>query len=135
MPSLNQNATIYRGGSPTLTVTVTDEAGDPLDLTGMTLNYRISKSAGGQTLAVVASPEITNDVNVASIPLTISQTRALPSGDLHHELYRLDGAEATSFMIGTLTVVNSQMTQHSLVALSGTAAEGGDLVSANLEIA
>jgi hypothetical protein len=137
MPSLNQDATIYRGSSPTLLVTVLDEAGSPLDLTGMTLNYRVSASAGGQTLLVVASPSITISgafLNLASIPLTIAQTRALPGGELHHELYRLDGATAASFMIGTLTASHSQLTQHDLVALTGTGPET-DSISADLTIA
>lgn len=115
MPALNQNATIYRGGSPTIVVTVLDQAGAPVSLVGQTLNWRVSSRAPNATLLVIASPTIMISGagnNIATIPLTIAQTKALPQGDLYHELYRLDAGVATNYTIGTLTVSPSQMFQH-----------------------
>ena len=112
MPSLNQNATIYRGGSPSIVVTVLDDAGDPVDLTGLSLFYRVSTSPGTSTLLLIQGPQITTVSNVATIPLTIAQTKDLPREALNHELYRLDGGVATLFMVGTLTVQSSQMFRH-----------------------
>lgn len=118
MASLDQNATIYRGADAVLAVTITDSVGDPLDLSGKEIVYRVASTFGGASKLVIEEPDITVASNVATVPLTALQTESLSvkadfdEEDYAHELYIVEAGIVAVVMQGTLTVKHAQAARH-----------------------
>lgn len=114
MPMVDQNATVYRGGSYTITVPLVDEAGEPFDPTGIDLFYRIARTVNDRTAEKeLERPTITNDEDEVTIPLVTATTEDLTSSAYYHELYMVVSGERHVLMTGTLTVTPAQAARHS----------------------
>lgn len=115
MPAVNQNATIYRGGSYAIAVPLKDASGDPLDTTGVDLFYRVAKQASSRSAVVSLTretdPAITNEADVVTIPLPTAKTKDLGRNIYYHELFMVEDGERHVLMTGQLTVVQSQAAQ------------------------
>lgn len=122
MATTNQNATVYRGGSYTITVPITDEDGAPLNVTGIDLFYRVARQAGSTAAEVelsrVTTPAITSSwvaspaASSVSIPLKTADTEDLSDGSYYHELFMVQSGERHVLMTGTLTVEKSQAARY-----------------------
>lgn len=106
--------TIYRGEARSLVVTVTDDAGNPVNLAAATLHYRVARSAAAPALLSVNQPAIAVSGaggNVVTIPRTGDNTKALPARTLYHELYRSDTG-AVLAKADTLKIEPAQLARH-----------------------
>lgn len=109
MPRVNQDATVYRGGSYIITVKLVDENGAPFDPTGKDLFYRAARHAGETTAAISLSRStITNEADEVSIPLETATTKDLSRERYYHELFMIDEGERSVLMTGTLSVAPAQ---------------------------
>lgn len=88
--------TAYAGDTLEIAVTVTDEAGAALPLTGAALVYVIYNSAGAEKVHKVSGAGITTDGNVATIAIAAGDTALLERA--YHELQVTD----TSGNVSTL---------------------------------
>lgn len=95
-------AEIYRGTTPTITCTVTDDDGEAIDLTGHTVYFSIGKP--GKDLLTVTNDQMTIDGNTVDVQLTQEQTLALPKGDTTMQLRAIDGTTAIATGAVELTV-------------------------------
>lgn len=100
---------MHSGDTLTLNVTVQDAVGDPVDLTGATCTFGLSKqdSEGLPKGSALASPTVTivsaaaGNVSVAIVP---ANTASL-AGDYYHELQVVDASSNVSTVLyGTATV-------------------------------
>ena len=114
MAKTEQNARVKRGGSHNLRVGLTDENGDPLNLAGITLHYRVARVASSSAPElVITDADIGRDGSTAIIPLTTERTQQIPARRWYHELYMIDPeGERSVLMIGHLTVVSAQAAKH-----------------------
>lgn len=93
---ITQTAAWFRYEDKVLLVTVTDDAGDPVVLTGMGLLWRVLRDAASPTvhLEKTGADGITvtgGDLNIASIEIDSSTDYAdLESGIFRHELWDTD---------------------------------------------
>lgn len=95
-------ATIYRGTTPTITCTVTDDDGQALDLTGYTVFFSIGKAANAQL--TVTNDQMTITGNVVEVTLTQAQTLALNKGETMMQLRAVDGFTAIATETEPLTI-------------------------------
>jgi hypothetical protein len=127
MATTEQNASIYRGAGRVLRIACVDAAGDPLELTGLSLHYRVALTAKKLTLLALSGIPIEDgDVtlgeaaagypHVAVVTITRERSLTLPAKTLYHELYATDGNPAQNddvvLMTGALTVLAAQIAQH-----------------------
>lgn len=96
--------TIYRGTTPTITCTVTDDEGNTLDLTGYTLYFSIGKAKNPQLTVTNGQMSVTS--SAAAVTLTQEQTLALKKGDTYMQLRGVDGDVAIATEMDPLTVAD-----------------------------
>jgi hypothetical protein len=114
MSDLNTWAvTIRRGTDVEIQVTVLDADGEPANLDGVDLHYRVAVEAlSAKPLLSVDRPAITHESNVATVPVTSDQTRQLPAGNLYHELFEVIDGKVSLLRSGNLTVKSAQAALH-----------------------
>lgn len=93
---------IYRGTTPTITCTVTDDAGDAIDLTGYTVYFSIGKASNPQL--TVTNDQMEISANVVNVTLTQAQTLALSKGETLMQLRAIDGTTAIATETASLTI-------------------------------
>jgi hypothetical protein len=86
---------IYEGEDKTFTVTLTDSAGDPIDITGYTFLFTVKSKISDSDADAIIKKEITNHSDptngVTQIALVESDTEDL-SGSYLYDYQRLDGS-------------------------------------------
>tara|TARA_B110000285_G_scaffold217947_1_gene266869 strand:- start:46 stop:378 length:333 start_codon:yes stop_codon:yes gene_type:complete len=80
------NLYIDQGTDYTITVDVTDSAGDILDLTGYTATAQIRKTYTSSSLSATFTTSITAAAGQVTISLTDTQTSALEAGRYVYDL-------------------------------------------------
>ena len=80
------NLYIDQGTDYTITVDVTDSAGDILDLTGYTATAQIRKTYTSSSLSATFTTSITEAAGQVTISLTDTQTSALEAGRYVYDL-------------------------------------------------
>lgn len=96
MPATDQNVTMVRGDSRTITIAVKDKAGANVNLAGASVRWWVGKTVNATTRAIekvptitVASGLVSDAANTAlyslSIPLAPADTTALKAADYYHE--------------------------------------------------
>jgi hypothetical protein len=111
-----QNATVARGATLRLVITLTDAGGEPLP-PSTPLYYRVALEAKSTTLLYLPIAAATVDgATVAEVTLAREQTLTLPTMTLYHEVYTVDGdptlREDDVLMTGNLTVHPAQIERH-----------------------
>ena len=114
MADLNTwDVTIRRGTDVEIQVTVLDADGEPASLDGVDLHYRVALEApSAESLLSVDRPAITHVANVATVPVTFAQTKALPAGNMYHEIFEVIGGKVNVLRSGNLTVRSAQAALH-----------------------
>ena len=124
MPSVNQNATIYRGADATIEITIVDSAGDALDLSSKEVVFRVANKARDVTKLLIEEPDITIASNVATIPITAAQSAELKvmprlneegsqdESDFYMECYLVESGVVAVVTTGILTVKAAQAARH-----------------------
>jgi hypothetical protein len=112
----NQNATVARGATLRMVVTLTDADGEPLPPT-TPLYYRIAREAKSASLFFMPIAAATvGSATVVEVTLSREQTLTLPERTLYHEIYTVDGDPALHeddvLMTGELTVLPAQIARH-----------------------
>lgn len=84
-------ATLYAGDSWQIRVTITDEAGDPINLAGAAARYALARSPDGAALVVKSSATPADDLNllvngVVEVNVAATDTAALDEGTYYHEV-------------------------------------------------
>lgn len=99
------NLALYAGDDITLRVTVTDADGDPVDLTGATVESHVRATAAGPLAAAFESQIDDPASGVAFIHLTPDATAQLPARAVWDVQASFnDGANVTTLAAGTVTV-------------------------------
>jgi hypothetical protein len=111
-----QNATVARGATLRMVITLTDAGGEPLP-PSTPLYYRVAREARSPSLLYLPIAAATvDDATVVEVTLAREQTLTLPTLTLYHEVYTVDGdpamAEDDVLMTGTLTVIPAQIARH-----------------------
>lgn len=112
MALISQNIDVYAGDSKLLQVTVTDEAGNALDISGCTIKWAIVR---GRTKMVekISPNNITLDDpsnGVYSIKVVPNDTVDLPPGTYYHESIVIDVfGNVTTVFKGNLKVLPSYL--------------------------
>ena len=79
------NLTIQAGATYQLTVTWTDSAGDPINLTGFTARMKLKSTYGGDALvSLTESDGLTLGAALGTIAIVISDTRTAMLADTDH---------------------------------------------------
>lgn len=113
MPKRRQDFDVWQGETARLRIKCLDEANQPLDLSGLSLLWRLTVSVEDQTALVEKlSPTITTEDRDGSddgavVPLTPTELAALKPRRYRHELRYFVGADSNLLTIGTLTVYAS----------------------------
>lgn len=93
---------LYAGDDLTLTVTVTDNADAPIDLTGYTAEAQIRATADAPTAVDFTA---TTATNVITLKLTAAETAALPAkGVWDVQVIETAGGAVTTLTGGKITV-------------------------------
>lgn len=102
----------YAGDTQQIVVTVTDEAGAALDMTGCALVYVMCDAAGAELLRkTTADGEITIAGNVAAVAIDAGDTTALAGVYVYHEMQITDTlGNVSTLLAGTVTFVRTRIT-------------------------
>ena len=109
-PLLNQDATIWRGGSFRLRWDLVDADGEPLNMAGTELYYRVAQNASSTTpVLALDDVDIETEGSTAITPLTSERTEQIPARTWYHELGWIDSAgERNPLATGRLTSLHAQ---------------------------
>lgn len=90
MPILGQNITIVAGNSLSVHVTVSDEDGAAIDLTGATVKWQVATSPDGTRSDPVISKQTGSGISILASGVTIAidpiDTITLRPGTYYHEV-------------------------------------------------
>lgn len=108
MTAENQRARMYSGDSQTVKITVTDDDGNPVDLSGsQELTFAVARYGTTEVTKTLSGGGITvtgSDNNVATIQLDASETADL-EGEFDIELQQTDGGgNVATLTRGVLTI-------------------------------
>lgn len=115
MPSEHQNFELRQGVDKTIQITVTDNNGDAVDLSGAALTWIVATAPNGTTKFTKeedSAGTITLDStgSVVSIDIDDTDTAAL-EGEYYHELLSVDGnGDKTILTTGWVLIHPSQQT-------------------------
>ena len=99
------NLYIDQGTDYTITVDVTDSAGDVLDLTGYTATAQVRKTYTSSSLSATFTTSINASAGQVTISLTDTQTSALQAGRYVYDLnIESGGVVKTRFIEGQAVV-------------------------------
>lgn len=110
MAPRNYALDVWAGNTFTRPFIFKTAAGDPFDLTGSKLVFKANNGSVSIIRKAtdddpIAGFEITDAAaGEVLLSLTVTETRALPAGQLRYEIERWVGAEQISLLYGTLTV-------------------------------
>ena len=103
MPPATRDLTIYRGDDYAHTVTVTDEAGDPVDVSGSTWAAQFRRHDRDETAVDFAIDATNAATGVIVHSLTAAQTADLPARGVY-DLQRTTDGEVETYLAGDVTV-------------------------------
>jgi|GEM_PF-4150342 len=113
MTAEDQYGEMYSGDDQTIEITVTDDAGDPVDLSGSELTFVIAEDGSAEVTKATADGDISitgANNNVATIQLDASDTDDL-DGAYHIELQQTDsGNNVATLTRGTLSIKQDLIT-------------------------
>ena len=97
--------TAFAGDTLRIEVTVLDEAGEPLELTGASLVYVLVDTSGTEVLRKTSDDEeITINDNMVIIAIEAGDTSALGGERIYHELQLTDaGGNVSTLVAGWVT--------------------------------
>jgi hypothetical protein len=98
------NLVIDQGSTFSTDLSLTDENGDPLALSGYTANSQIRKWYTSSSPAATFSTSINTEIGVITLSLTANQTSNLVSGRYVYDVELNDGAEVSRIVEGIVTV-------------------------------
>lgn len=98
------NLVIDQGSTFSTDLTLTDENGDPIALSGYTANSQIRKWYTSTTPSAVFNTAINTEIGVITLSLTANQTSNLVSGRYVYDVEINDGAEVSRIVEGIVTV-------------------------------
>ncbi len=108
-------ASIYLGEDASIVVTVKDDAGAALDLTGMSLSYLVWQGTNAAVITKTTSSGIaltTPASGIATITIADTDTDAITAGIYNHELKITDNGAGLEDVImqrmGALTLLESK---------------------------
>lgn len=98
------NLVIDQGSTFSTDLSLTDENGDPLVLTGYTANSQIRKWYTSSNTSAVFSVSIDTNNAIITLGLTANQTSNLVAGRYVYDVELNDGAEVSRIVEGVVTV-------------------------------
>ena len=98
------NLVIDQGTTFTTDLTMTDEEGSPLNLTGYTANSQIRKWYTSSNATATFTTSINGNTGVISLSLTANQTGAMTAGRYVYDVEINDGAIISRIVEGIVTV-------------------------------
>lgn len=98
------NLVIDQGATFSTNLTLTDENGDPLVLSGYTANSQIRKWYSSSSAAATFSTSINVESGVITLSLTANQTSNLISGRYVYDVEINSGSEISRIVEGIVTV-------------------------------
>lgn len=98
------NLVIDQGTTFSLTITVADSNGNPLDLTGYTLRAQLRKSYGSTSYTNFTTASATPSDGELTISLTAAQTSGLRAGRYVYDIEIDNEGEVTRVLEGIITV-------------------------------
>lgn len=98
------NLVIDQGTTFTTDLTMTDEEGSPLNLTGYTANSQIRKWYTSSNATATFTTSINANTGVISLSLTANQTGAMTAGRYVYDVEISDGAIISRIVEGIVTV-------------------------------
>lgn len=110
MANTNQDWTVYQGNDTTGTFTVTDSAGDAINLTGATIHWRAKhRHLSGVTLSKTTGSGIASATPSSGIfVVTLTDADTLCFGEYLHEALVVDsGGNRTTVSLGSLFIERS----------------------------
>ena len=105
------NLYIDQGTDYTITVDVTDSAGDVLDLTGYTATAQVRKTYTSSSLSATFTTSINASAGQVTISLTDTQTSALQAGRYVYDLNIESGGGVKTRVIEGQAVVTPGVTR------------------------
>jgi hypothetical protein len=105
------NLYIDQGTDYTITVDVTDSAGDVLDLTGFTATAQVRKTYTSSSLSATFATSINAAAGQVTISLTDTQTSALQAGRYVYDLNIQSGGGVKTRVIEGQAVVTPGVTR------------------------
>jgi hypothetical protein len=105
------NLYIDQGTDYTITVDVTDSAGDVLDLTGFTATAQVRKTYTSSSLSATFTTSINAAAGQVTISLTDTQTSALQAGRYVYDLNIQSGGGVKTRVIEGQAVVTPGVTR------------------------
>ena len=116
MAAQNQNATQWLGDDGTITITVTDDSGNIVNISGVEAFYWVGKNAKAAGLDVYVKKEVGGGITLNGsagqivISLTGLDTETLQAGRFYHECRIKDlTGDWTTVTTGTLTIVQTMI--------------------------
>lgn len=106
MPIRDDSVSIWQGDTTILVFAIVDGAGDPYELTGADLAFRLQWTGGEiERLSTDAGIVVDDVAATATVTLSADETAALNSGLRHrYDLRLIDGDEETTLVYGMATV-------------------------------
>jgi hypothetical protein len=98
------NLVIDQGSTFSTDLTLTDENGDMLILSGYTANSQIRKWYTSSNAAAAFSASINSEIGVITLSLTANQTSNLVAGRYVYDVEINDGSEVSRIVEGIITV-------------------------------
>ena len=105
------NLYIDQGTDFSITVDVTDSAGDVLNLSGYTASSQIRKTYSSSSVSETFSTSIAEATGQVTLSLTDTQTTGLSAGRYVYDLTITSGGGATSRVIEGQAIVNPGVTR------------------------
>lgn len=104
------NIVIDQGTTYTTDLTLTDENGDPLNLTGYSANSQIRKHYTSSN-AITFSTSINAAAGIITLSLTANQTSNLISGRYVYDVELTDSSNSVSRIVEGIVTVTPQVTR------------------------
>lgn len=98
------NLVIDQGSTFTTDLSMTDDEGDPLNLTGYTSNSQIRRWYTSSNASATFTTSINGNAGVVTLSLTANQTSNITAGRYVYDVEISDGAIISRIVEGTVTV-------------------------------
>lgn len=105
----DQNFEMFAGTRKDLAISVTDGAGDPLVMTGASILWRLCEHEYASALVEKASPEVTINSSIVTVPLQKGDTSSL-AGKYYHEVRLTDASSNEDVIAKGWATINPSVT-------------------------